>query len=149
MTSKSVGIEMLPELFRFTLYKSRQGRLVRRATFMCLTVLAGFGSFALAGQLQGVMAENPQHAQYVRVGVPLAVWAIFCWVAFRVINFPKFADFLIAVEAELERVVWPGMQQVRQATIVVVVVMFSLGVFLTVADLIWKWLFKILGFIEY
>ena len=149
MTSKSVGIEMLPELFRFTLYKSRQGRLVRRATFMCLTVLAGFGSFALAGQLQGVMAENPQHAQYVRVGVPLAVWAIFCWVAFRVINFPKFADFLIAVEAELERVVWPGMQQVRQATIVVVAVMFSLGVFLTVADLIWKWLFKILGFIEY
>ena len=149
MSSKGAGVEVLPELFRFALYKSRQGRLVRRATFICLAVLTGFGSIALAGQLQGVMTDNPQYAGYVRVGVPLAVWAISCWVAFRAVNVPKFADFLISVEAELERVVWPASQQVVQATVVVLVVMFSLGAFLTVADIVWKWLFNVVGFIEY
>ncbi|MCH2202418.1 MAG: preprotein translocase subunit SecE [Fuerstiella sp.] len=149
MSSKGMGIDILPELFRFALYKSRQGRMVRRSTFISLAVLSGFGAVALAGQLQGVMADSPQIAQYIRVGVPLAVWAICCWISFRVINFPKFADFLISVEAELERVVWPGKQQVVQATIVVIVVMVSLGIFLTVADFVWKWLFKFLGFIDY
>lgn len=149
MSSKGVGVDVLPELFRFTLYKSRQGRLVRRATFICLAVVTGFGSFALSGQLQGVLADSPQFAQYVRVGVPLGVWAALCWVSFRAVNVPVFADFLISVEAELERVVWPASQQVVQATIVVLAVMFSLGAFLTVADLIWKWLFNFLGFIEY
>ena len=149
MSTRGMRTAMLPELFRFALYKSRQGRLVRRATFVCLVVLCGAGSFALAGQMQGVMADNPQYAQYVRVGLPLAVWAVFCWISFRAVNVPKFADFLISVEAELERVVWPGTQQVAQATIVVLVVMFSLGIFLTVADFIWKWMFKLIGFIEY
>ncbi|MCH2213219.1 MAG: preprotein translocase subunit SecE [Fuerstiella sp.] len=145
MSSKGIGIEVLPELFRIALYKSRQGRVVRRSTLICLIILSGFGAIALHGQLQGVMNER----QYFRVGVPLAVWAVFCWISFRVINVPKFADFLISVEAELERVVWPGTQQVTQATIVVITVMVTLGIFLTVADFVWKWLFKLVGFIDY
>ncbi len=149
MSSKGVGAEMLPELFRFGLYKSRQGRLVRRATLLCLAVLAFFGCVALAGQLQGVMADSPQYARYVRLGVPAVIWVLSCWVAFRAVNVPKLADFLISVEAELERVIWPGQQQVIQATIVVLVVMFSLGMFLTVADLVWKAMFRFVGFIDY
>ena len=149
MSGKGVGAEVLPELFRFGLYKSRQGRLVRRSTFIGLAVLAFFGCVSLSGQLQGVMADSPQYAQYVRVGVPAVIWAVCCWISFRAVNVPKFADFLISVEAELERVVWPTQQQVIQATVVVLVVMFSLGIFLTVADFVWKWLFKLFGCIEY
>jgi len=132
-------------MFRFGLYKARQGKLVRQATFVCLAILSGFGAFALSGQLQGVMADNSQYAQYV----PLAVWLLLCWVAFRAVNVPQFADFLISVEAELERVVWPTREQVIQATIVVLVVMFSLGIFLAASDLIWKELFRLVGFIDY
>ena len=142
MSGNSVG-PVVPELFRFGLYKSRQGRMVRQATFVCLALLAGFGSFALSGQLQGVMSGNAQ------MGAPLVVWALCCWIAFRAVNVPKFADFLISVEAELERIVWPTREQVIQATVVVLVVMFSLGIFLTMADLIWKELFGFIGFIEY
>ena len=100
MSGNSVG-PVVPELFRFGLYKSRQGRMVRQATFVCLAILAGFGSFALSGELQGVMSGNAQ------MGVPLGIWALCCWIAFRAVNVPKFADFLISVEAELERIVWP------------------------------------------
>ena len=149
MSTNSLGASILPEMFRFGLYKARQGKLVRQATFVCFAILSGFGAFALSGQLQGVMADNLQYAQYVRLGVPLAVWLLLCWVAFRAVNVPQFADFLISVEAELERVVWPTREQVIQATIVVLVVMFSLGVFLAASDLLWKELFRLVGFIEY
>lgn len=149
MSGKGVGAEVLPELFRFGLYKSRQGRMVRRATLICLAILAFFGCVALSGQLQAVKVSSDLSAQYIRVGIPAVVWVVCCWISFRAVNVPRFADFLISVEAELERVVWPGRQQVIQATIVVLVVMFSLGIFLTVADLLWKWLFKLVGFIDY
>ena len=149
MSSKSAGAGVFPELFRFGLYKSRQGRLVRRATLIGLAVLSFFGCVALSGQLQGLVLEYPQYDQYIRVGIPGAVWALCCWIAFRAVNVPRFADFLISVEAELERVVWPGRQEVIQATIVVLVVMFSLGLFLFVADFVWKALFRFVGFIEY
>jgi preprotein translocase subunit SecE len=142
MSSNGLGVSILPELFRVGLYKSRQGKLVRQATFVCLAILAGFGVVSLSGQLEG-------SGKYVQLGAPLAVWVLICWVSFRAVNVPKFADFLISVEAELERVVWPTREQVIQATIVVLVVMFSLGMFLTVSDIVWKELFRLVGFIEY
>ena len=71
------------------------------------------------------------------------------WVAFRAVNVPKFADFLVAVESELEKVTWPSRHEVIQATIVVLVAMFSLGVFLFLIDLLWTWLFSFIGFPEY
>jgi len=142
MSGKSIGAAILPEMFRFGLYKPRQGRLVRQATFIMLIVLTGFGSFALSGQLQDA-------GSFVRVGIPLIVWAVSSWFAFRAMNTPKLADFLISVESELERVVWPGKQEVIQATIVVLTVMFTLGLYLTAADFVWKWLFELINFIEY
>ena len=150
MSSKGAGAAaILPELFRFGLYKPRQGRLVRQATFFGIAILAGFGAYALSGQLQQVSDSLKGRGSYVRVGIPLAVLAVACWCAFRAVNVPRFADFLISVEAELERVVWPSRQEVFQATIVVLVVMFSMGLYLTLADFIWKKLFELIGFIEY
>jgi preprotein translocase subunit SecE len=70
-------------------------------------------------------------------------------VAFRFVNIPKFADFLVSVESELEKVTWPSRHEVIQATIVVLVAMFSLGVFLFLIDLLWTWLFSVIGFTEY
>jgi preprotein translocase subunit SecE len=71
------------------------------------------------------------------------------WIAFRAVNIPKFADFLVSVESELEKVTWPSRHEVIQATIVVLVAMFSLGVFLFLIDLLWTWLFSFIGFTEY
>ena len=143
MSSKGVGTSILPELFRFGLYKPSQGKLVRQATFLALAVVFAFGCFSLSsGALGG-------ESQPVRVGVPLAVWLLLCWVAFRVVNFQRFAEFLISVESELDKVVWPGRRQVMQSTVVVIVTMLCLGAFLFVVDFLWKWLFSFIHFIEY
>ena len=39
MSSNSVGASILPEMFRFGLYKARQGKLVRQATIVVLVVM--------------------------------------------------------------------------------------------------------------
>ncbi len=143
MSGKEAGFSLLPELFRFGVYKPSQGRLVRQFTFFGVAVLAAFGCVTLANGPFGAYAKP------VQVGVPLAVWAVFCWVAFRVVNLPRFADFLVSVESELEKVTWPVRQEVAQATVVVLVTMFSLGLFLFVIDIVWQRLFSFVRFIEY
>jgi preprotein translocase subunit SecE len=143
MSSKSAGTSLVPELFRFGVYKSSQGRMVRQFTFFAIVVIAAFGCLTLANGMLGTSAKA------VRIGVPALIWAVSSWFAFRAVNIPKFADFLVSVESELEKVTWPTRHEVVQATIVVLVAMFSLGVFLFLIDLLWTWLFSFIGFTEY
>jgi preprotein translocase subunit SecE len=134
---------ILPEFFRFNIHKSNQGRMVRQFTFFAIAILAAFGCITLAnGPLMS-------YAKGVQVGVPVGIWLLCCWLAFRVVNVPRFADFLVSVESELEKVTWPGRQEVLQATIVVLCTMFFFGLFLFLIDLVWTWLFAVIGFTEY
>lgn len=143
MSSKGAGASLIPELFRVGLYKPSQGRFVRQATFIAIALVVAFGCFSLSSGLLG------SYQQPVRVGVPLAVWLLLCWIAFRVVNVPRFADFLISVESEMEKVVWPGRKQVLQSTVVVIVTMLFLGAFLFSVDIVWRWFFSFINFIEY
>ena len=143
MSSKSAGASILPELFRFHVYKSTQGRMVRQFTFFAILIIAAFGGLTLANGPLG------QSDKAIQVGIPLLIWAATAWVAFRIVNVPKFADFLVSVESELEKVTWPGRNEVVQATIVVLSMMLFLGVFLFVIDLVWTWLFSLIHFTEY
>ncbi|MEZ6131520.1 MAG: preprotein translocase subunit SecE [Planctomycetaceae bacterium] len=134
---------MFAELFRFSLYKPNQGKLVRQATFIALAVVFAFGCFSLSnGPLGG-------EKQPLKIGVPLGIWLLTCWISFRVVNFPRFAEFLISVESELDKVVWPGRRQVMQSTVVVIVTMLFLGVYLAGVDFLWKLIFTAIKFIEY
>ncbi|APZ96070.1 preprotein translocase subunit SecE [Fuerstiella marisgermanici] len=143
MSSKGAAASLIPELFRFGLYKPTQGRMVRQVTFLAIAMVVAFGCFSLSVGLLG------GQTQPIRVGVPLAVGLAVCWVAFRVVNIPQFADFLISVESELEKVVWPGRKQVMQSTVVVIVTMLFLGLFLFGVDLVWRWFFSLINFIDY
>jgi preprotein translocase subunit SecE len=143
MSSKSAGLSLLPELFRFGIYKSNQGRMVRQFTFFAVAVVAAFGCMTLAN---GPLMSS---GKSIQVGVPLLIWLFVCWVAFRLVNFPRFADFLVSVESELEKVTWPTRNEVVQATIVVLCMMFFLGVFLFLIDLVWTWLFGVIRFKEF
>jgi preprotein translocase subunit SecE len=133
----------LPEFFRFGIYKPNQGRMVRQSTFFAILIIAAFGCLTLAN---GPLVRS---GQTIRVGIPLAIWLACAWVAFRIVNVPRFADFLVSVESELERVTWPGRREVVQATVVVLCTMFFMGAFLFLTDLLWTWLFSLIGFTEY
>jgi len=71
------------------------------------------------------------------------VAAIGGFFAYRAVQVPRFADFLIAVEAEMNKVSWPGQAELIKASIVVIFVIFFLAGILFAFDLIWNSVFGI------
>jgi len=77
--------------------------------------------------------------------VPGALLLAGGWFGFRVVNWPRFADFLIAVEAEMAKVSWPGKTELVRASIVVIFTIFFLAMILFVFDIAWQAVFRALG----
>jgi preprotein translocase subunit SecE len=111
----------LSELLKFDIYKRSQGRIVRQVTFAALAIIIALGCWALSFAMQEV--DNPA----VRYSVPLAILAVGLWASFRLVQMPQFADFLISVEAEMNKVAWPKRRELINASIVVILVIFLLA----------------------
>jgi len=129
----------MAELFRLNLYKRSQGRFARQVTFAVLAVIVALGAWRLNLWLGGrATAETARQIEYI---VPLGILAFGWWAAFRLVQLPKFADFLISVEGEMNKVTWPKQGELFRASIVVMVVIFLLAALLFFYDLIWKSVF--------
>jgi preprotein translocase subunit SecE len=70
------------------------------------------------------------------------------WLGFRVVNLPSFADFLIAVEAEMNKVSWPSRTELIRASMVVIILMFGLTVVLYAYDISLTILLEALGVVQ-
>jgi preprotein translocase subunit SecE len=114
------------------LYKRNQGRKVRQSTFFGAAVVVGLGVWRLKEMLS---LSSSAALQY---GLPALLLALGLWISFRLVNLPSFADFLIATEAEMNKVSWPTWMALRRATAVVLVTMVLLTSFLFVCDLFWQ-----------
>lgn len=75
--------------------------------------------------------------------LPLLLCLATVWIAWRTVNVPTFGDFLIATEAEMNKVSWTPKKRLVQDTIVVLVCLLLLTVFLLVIDLFWGWLLSL------
>jgi len=76
--------------------------------------------------------------------VPFAFMAIGLWASFRVVQMPAFADFLISVEGEMNKVSWPSRGELFRATLVVILVVFFLAALLFAYDAALTWILRIL-----
>jgi preprotein translocase SecE subunit len=147
-------------------YKPTQGMRVRRGTLFALLVVGTFGIFNLArGSLADahVLLNDPMHYGVphtwfwklpfvagagngplflplmfkVNFLIPLLLFLALFWFAWRVTNWPTFADFLIATEAEMNKVSWTSRKRLIQDTIVVLTTVFLMTVFLFLVDILW------------
>jgi preprotein translocase subunit SecE len=142
-TQRKAAPSFWGEVTRLELYKRNQGRLTRQLTALGFALIILFGAWTLSqGPLAGY--ENP----WIRVGIPTLVAGLGAWLVFRAINYPRFADFLISVEAEMDKVSWPGRRELFRSTAVVIGVMFLLGFVLFAYDIVWQWFFKLIGFLQ-
>jgi preprotein translocase subunit SecE len=114
-------------MFSFGLYKRNQGRIARQATFAALAVLVALGGWSLS-------AYSEEYGRVWEYYVPMALVAIGLWASFRVVNIPAFADFLISVEGEMNKVSWPSRGELFRASVVVILVIFFLAGLLYVYD---------------
>jgi preprotein translocase subunit SecE len=138
LTSRSI----FAEIFQFGVYKRSQGRITRQVT--CVTIWI---AFALAAwRLWVWMGPDPESYQFpMRIPVFLTVLLAGLWLGFRIVNMPRFADFLIAVEAEMNKVSWPSRAELFRSSLVVIMVIFLLAAVLFGFDLIWQQVFVALG----
>ena len=132
---------LVGEIFQVGLYKPNQGRITRQAT--CGTIWIGvvLGSW----RLQQAMYEF----DYWQFVIPMGLIVVGLWSSYRLVNYPRFADFLIAVEAEMNKVSWPSRPELIRSSIVVIFVIFFMAMVLFGYDLLWRFLFKnVLGVLQ-
>jgi preprotein translocase subunit SecE len=151
----------LVDLFQTGVYKRTQGRIARQVTFAVVMVAAVIGAWRMwisigpaveyseqAWSSAGFLPALWMHirawpfTQHVVAG---ALMAAGLWFGYRLVNIPQLADFLIAVEAEMNKVSWPSRGELVRSALVVILVIFLLAAVLFVFDLVWRSLFVFIG----
>lgn len=140
------------ELLQVALYKRSQGRITRQVTFGALVLIVAIGCWRLQQMLQSPprfltswLGSVSHWWPAVYWGLPLVFLLVGLWVAYRLVNLPRFADFLIAVEAEMNKVSWPSWPELVRGSLVVLTTMIALAVVLAIFDLVWNELFRTIG----
>lgn len=143
--SKANGLEhggLLHEFFQAGLYKRSQGRIARQVTFAVIGVTVGLGAWRMLESDPFTYSAWFQGAKYLFPGL---IALIGFWIGYRVVNLPKFADFLIAVEAEMNKVSWPSRAELIRSSLVVIFVIFAMAFILFAYDIVWSYVFRLLG----
>jgi len=135
---------IVQELFSFGFYKRNQGRIARQATFVSLLLIVALGAWALSHYLGSFVTDDWSAMQQntVHYFIPLAVLLVGGWASFRVVQLPSFADFLISVEGEMNKVSWPSRSELFRATLVVILVIFFLAALLFAYDYVLQYILK-------
>ncbi len=131
---------LLQELFAAGVYKRNQGRMVRQVTCLAIWLVV-----AVAAWRCHALFLHPQLGGWVGYLVAVGLGAIGIWFGYRLVNWPRFADFLISVEAELNKVSWPTQKELVRASIVVIFTILFLSAILFVYDLVWQLVFTAIG----
>ena len=134
--------QFLLNLGRANLYKPLQGWYARIYTAIGLGVVVVLGIWRL---YESVRDSAPAS----RFGIPLAVGAVLGWFLFRLVQYPPFVEFLIATEAEMNKVSWTSRDDLYRATSVVLTTVLLVAVFLFGVDWVWSNLLQLIGVLRF
>ena len=150
---KGVSLTFFQSLGQAAIYKRSQGRIARQVTFAVIAIafiIAAWRFYvfvqvsdSLFSWLGPAMRKSAHDVGMVLL--PGLLLAAGIWGAYRAVNYPRFADFLIAVEAEMNKVSWPSKQELMRSSVVVIFVIFAMAILLYGFDLLWRWLFSAIG----
>ncbi len=137
------AVQFLANLFRGDRYKPTQGKHARLWTAIGLGLVFAAGLFQFQTYY---LDELPIVARY---SIPLVIGAILAWIVWRIIEFPPFADFLIATEGEMNKVSWISRDELQRATGVVLTTVLLLSMFLFGVDWLWASLLQLFGVLKF
>jgi preprotein translocase subunit SecE len=154
---KTAEAGVLHEMFRVEVYKRSQGRITRQVTFAVLAATIALAAWSLwnfmsatrfSQSFLGMNVEAVVDAAQLRWLLPAVLLLAGIWISYRVVNLPRFADFLIAVEAEMNKVSWPSRTELFRSSMVVIIVIFVLAFLLFSYDIIWQSVFRAIGVLK-
>ena len=126
-------------------YKPNQGWYARLWTGIALGTLLLVGLYRLFEYMKSATGNNPG----ARLGIPALIGAALGWLIYRVLHYPPFVDFLIATEAEMNKVSWTSKSDLYRATTVVLVTVFLMSVYLFGVDYLWMTLLQLMGVLRF
>ncbi|WP_010587122.1 preprotein translocase subunit SecE [Schlesneria paludicola] len=136
------------------LYQWKQGRVLRRTTAGAILLAFLLASQALYHSVLYDLGLTGAWFTFLPTSIqqwPIGYWLvglmnlIGLWVAFRAVNYPVFADFLIDVESEMTKVTWPTWAELQRATVVVLGTMFIFSALLFGYDVAWQKFLELTG----
>ena len=113
---------------------------MRQMTLAASALLVGLGCWSLSNTLEVFYGDA-----MIQFGIPAVLLGLGGWLSWRLVHVPTFADFLIATEAEVNKVSWPTRDQLIQATGVVLVFMVFVTAFLFASDALWRYVLTAIG----
>ena len=129
-------------LARTDLYKPLQGWYARVYTALGLGLIVAAGAWR-------VFDASIEYSPALRFGLPALFLGVLGWVIFRIIHFPPFAEFLIATEAEMNKVSWTNKDDLIRATTVVLTTVVLMTVFLFMVDTLWTFILRMIGVLQF
>jgi len=131
--------------FALARYKRSQGRVTRQLTAAMLSLIVLFGVYTLYQKLLTGFSADEGLGGQLPLMVAVSLTVIGLWATFRIIHWPRFADFLISVEAEMDKVTWSDWDELKRSTAVVLFAMVFLTIVLFVFDVFWQKVFTSTG----
>ena len=135
----------LANLAQVSLYKPLQGRQARLYTAIALGFIIVMG----LRELHLTLTAQPRISPLGTYLIPTAVGLVLGWITFRLLQFPPFVEFLIATEAEMNKVSWTSREDLKRATTVVLVTVALMAVFLFGVDWLWSNLLQAIGVLRF
>jgi preprotein translocase subunit SecE len=130
----------------FAIYKKGQGYWTRMGTAVAAALLIGLTSYQIYLQRPYLGMQNkPELAMGIAAGF-FVVCSFFAW---RLMNKPSNADFLIATDSEMKKVNWTSRKDLIGSTKVVIVFMFLIAVILFLIDILFSYFFYLIGVLKH
>jgi preprotein translocase subunit SecE len=139
---KGLFAQFLANLLRIERYKPSHGQYARMYTAAGLGVIAAAGAWRVYDAFQ-------DYTIYPRFGWPALFALVMAWVIFRIVEFPPFAEFLIATEGEMKKVSWTNKEDLLRATSVVLATVVLMALFLFVVDSLWTFILRMIGVLNF
>ncbi len=140
----------------FSIYKKGQGYWTRLVTCICAAALLGLicqwvFTHARLWLIEGLAspARTADAAQAlgrnIALGISGGLFLIGAFFAWKFINAPRGAEFLITTDSEMKRVNWATRKEVVGSTRVVIIFLFFVCMFLFFSDIIFGYFFHLIG----
>jgi preprotein translocase SecE subunit len=134
----------------FTIYKRGQGYWTRMGTAIGAALIAFLFAEFVYGRLKvAVTVYKWPLNTWAMVGIAAAVFAGIMLFAWRMMNKPGNADFLIATDSEMKKVNWTTRKELIGSTKVVIFFMVLIAALLFALDVLFGYFFHIIKVLEF
>ena len=139
----------------FSIYKKGQGYWTRMGTALGAAFIALLVADFIYTQMNAIPYTTAANgdpvyiAKKVSAAVALVILAIILFFAWRAMNKPSNADFLIATDSEMKKVNWTTRKELIGSTKVVIFFVILISLFLFSLDVVFGYFFQLIKVLEF